>query len=265
MTGLRSDLKRTLARVTSDRPAAGLTMLIYHRIGGPGIDELDMAPADFTQQMRVMADQPVVSLDDGLAALGHGDSSSRFVLTFDDGFADVYTHAWPLLREMRLPFTIYLATAYVGGRMRWEGSTAKDCGGPALSWLQLEEMVASGLCTVGNHTHTHARPEMLDERELDTCNQLLEERLGITRYHFAYPWGVPVPRLEHAMRGRFHSAATGYLGRNLPGVDAMRLARVPVRRSDPVEFFMAKLVGGLLPERLYGGIVRAAKSVGAHA
>ena len=50
------------------------------------------------------------------------------VLTFDDGFADVHDHAWPLLRERGLPFTIYLTTAYVGGPMRWEGSTAKEQG-----------------------------------------------------------------------------------------------------------------------------------------
>ena len=42
--------------------------------------------------------------------------------------------------------------------MRWEGSTAREQGAPALTWDQLREMVDSGLCTVGNHTHTHVRP-----------------------------------------------------------------------------------------------------------
>ncbi|MFD0350255.1 polysaccharide deacetylase family protein [Kitasatospora aburaviensis] len=41
------------------------------------------------------------------------------MLTFDDGFADVYDHAWPLLSERGLPFTIYLASGHVGGEMRW--------------------------------------------------------------------------------------------------------------------------------------------------
>ena len=40
---------------------------------------------------------------------------------------------------------------------------------------------------------------------------------------------------------RFRSAVTGEVGRNLAGVDPLRLARVAVRASDPIGFFQAKL------------------------
>lgn len=265
MVSPRHELKRALARTTPRTPAEGVTVLIYHRIGGPGRDEMDMHPEDFSDQMRLLASQQVVSLDEALAGLRRGETASRVVLTFDDGFADVYTHAWPILRGLGLPFTVYLATAHVGGEMRWEGSTAKAPGAPALTWRQLEEMVASGLCTVGNHTHSHARPEALSEEELDRCNQEVEEHLGVVSKHFAYPWGQPVPSMDSALGARFDSAATGRLGRNVPGTDPLRLMRVPVRRTDPVEFFRAKLAGNLRPERLYAGIVETAKRVGAHA
>ena len=181
------------------------------------------------------------------------------VLTFDDGFLDMYETPAAAARS-RLPFTVYLAAGFVGGRtMRWEGSTAKGAAGTSLTWEQLADMVGSGLCTVGNHTHNHARPEALDEAELDECTSQIEEHLGVTPQHFTYPWGIPVPRMEAAMRDRFRSASTGELGRNLPGVDPMRLRRVPVRGSDPDAFFAAKLVGDLGPERAYAGIVATAK------
>jgi hypothetical protein len=45
----------------------------------------------------------------------------------------------------------------------------------------------------------------------------------------------------------------------------MRLRRVPVRRTDPLEFFQAKLTGQLLPERAYGALVTTAKKAGARA
>ncbi len=83
--------------------------------------------------------------------------------------------------------------------------------------------------------------------QLDACTAALEENLGVTPHHFTYPWGVPVPSMEGAMRARFRSASTGHLGRNAPGADRMRLRRVPVRRTDPDRFFAAKLSGGIGP------------------
>ena len=138
-------------------------------------------------------------------------------------------------------------------------ATAKGEPGRGLTWEQLREMLESGLCSVGNHTHDHVRPEQLTAADLDACTAAVEQHLGVRPRHFTYPWGVVVPGMEDALRARFRSASTGELGRNLPGVDLMRLRRVPVRRTDPDEFFAAKLRGGLLPERLYAWIVAGAK------
>ena len=175
---------------------------------------------------------------------------------------DVYDNAWPLLRERGLPFTVYLTTAYVGGAMRWEGSTAKEQGAPGLTWDQLREMVDSGLCTVGNHTHTHARPEQLTVDELDRCSELVERELGVVPRHFAYTWGVPVPaRCDRAARPvpDVPRPGTGAQpARDRP--DGLAPGAGAAYRPDPV--LRAKLRGDLLPERAYGGIVAAAKKAG---
>jgi peptidoglycan/xylan/chitin deacetylase (PgdA/CDA1 family) len=261
----RTDVKRTLGRLSGRQPALGLTVLTYHRIGGGSGDELDVRLDDFAQQVAELAHHRVEHLDGALDALDSGDTKPRVVLTFDDGFADVYRNAWPLLRAFRLPFTVYVASSYIDGAMSWEGSTARDAGAPALTWGQLETMVDSGLCTVGNHTHSHVLPDRIDAGELDLCNDEVCERLGVVPEHFAFPWGVPVPRMVGELRTRFRSAVTGRVGRNLPDVDRLLLRRVPVRRSDPPAFFRAKLIGSLLPERTYGAMVATAKRVGAHA
>lgn len=266
--GVRATLKRGLAAVAGSRPAAGTTVLIYHRVGGGTRDELDLPAERFVEQLDVLADlRPgtVVPLDTALDRLDGHDRTPSVVLTFDDGFADVYDNAWPHLRDRRIPFTLYLATGMVGGEMRWEGSTGTSAGAAALTWEQLAEMHASGLLTVGNHTRSHARPEHLTEAELDAASDDIDERLGIRPDHFAYTWGVPVPAMEHQLRRRFRSAATGLLGRNLPGTDRIRLHRVPVRRTDPAAFFRAKLSGDLGPERAYARVVTLGKRAGARA
>ncbi|CCG01325.1 putative polysaccharide deacetylase [Blastococcus saxobsidens DD2] len=260
---VRTGLKRVLGAVPG-REASGCTVLIYHRVGGGSPDERDLAVADFEAQLDELASHDVLRLDDALDRIERGDTSPSVVLTFDDGFRDVYEHAWPRLREARLPSTLYLATAFVGGTMHWDGSTAKAAG-PALEWAHIEEMASTGLVTVGAHTHNHARPELLTTEELDFCDSAIEERLGTRPRHFAYPWGVAVPRMEEELRRRYRSSVTGELGRNQPGVDLARLRRVPVRRTDPIGFFRAKLRGSLGPEKAYAGMVALAKRSGARA
>lgn len=256
---LRGGLKRALASVPQAGAAQGATLLIYHRVGGGTTNELDMEVAAFERQLDVLAEHDVVSLDTALDRLDAGDARPSVVLTFDDGFADVYANAWPLLRERQLPFTIYLATAYLGQTMRWESATAKGTPGRGLSWDQVRRMQDSGLLTLGNHTHHHVRPEHLTEAELDACSDAIFARCGVRPRHFTYPWGIPVPVMEDALRSRFRSASTGELGRNLPGVDLARLYRVPVRRTDPDAFFAAKLTGRLGPETAYASLVDATK------
>jgi peptidoglycan/xylan/chitin deacetylase (PgdA/CDA1 family) len=265
--GLRRTLKRGLAATARPvellgREASGTTVLIYHRVGGGTPDERDLLASEFEAQVEELARHRVVHLDTALDEIEAGDDSPKVVITFDDGFEDVHRTAWPLLRSAGLPFTLYVTTAYLDGTMHWPGSTSQHPG-PALGWDQLQELAASELTTIGNHTHTHARPEALSAEELDTCSGLLERRLGVVPRHFCFTWGAPVPAARPLLEARFRSAATGLVGRNEHGQDLLDLHRVPVRGTDPLGFFRAKLTGQLGPERAYERIVQIAKSAGA--
>ncbi len=261
----RSTVKSGLARLPVVGRSAGVTILTYHRVGGGSSDELDLPAPAFAEQVGILGRHEVVGIDDALVRLAAGDTRPCVVLTFDDGFGDVYDNAWPLLREARLPFTLYLATAFLGRRMEWEGSTGRSQGARALTWEQVAEMIEDGLCTPGNHTHHHVPPDRIDEHELDASSDAVESRLGVRPAHFAYPWGVRVPALEPALGLRFRSAVTGAVGRNRPGSHPLLLRRVPVRRTDPIEFFRRKIGSDLVPELAYERAVRVAKAVGLRA
>lgn len=261
---MRSGIKHLLAMAPGGAEPLGATLLTYHRVGGGTDDELDMPVAHLAAQLDhlVAGGHDVLSLDAALDRLDASDDRPSVVLTFDDGFADVHLRGWPLLRERKLPFTLYLTAGLVGGRLRWEGSTALSQGEAALTWDAVGEMHESGLCTVANHTWDHPGPDDVDLAQLDRCSDEIQQRLGARPAHFAWTWGIEVPALVPGLRERFRSAATGRLGRNLPGVDQHALRRVPVRRTDPEKFFAAKLRGDLRPERAYGQLVRAAKTAG---
>jgi hypothetical protein len=260
MSAARRGLKNVLARIPDRHVVRGARVLIYHRVGGGSPDERDLPVTQFTAQLDSLPSGSVRHLDEALDDL----SRDSIVLSFDDGFADIHANAWPQLRDRGLPFTVYVASAYVGGEMHWDGSTARAVG-PGLTWGQLREMVESGLCTIGNHTHTHARPELTTAAELDRCSEELDTHLGVRPQHFAFTWGMAGQGTRGLVEERFRSSALGAVGVNGLGQDLHALRRIPVRQSDPLPFFRAKLRGTLAPERAYAAIVSGAKRAGARA
>jgi peptidoglycan/xylan/chitin deacetylase (PgdA/CDA1 family) len=167
------------------------------------------------------------------------------VVTFDDGVAEVYTWAFPILQRYRIPATLYLATRYVE-EQRFFGFRGYQTGARPLNWAQVREMMASGLITVGAHTHSHADltrlPAEAVEEELERSLDLIEARTGVRAMHFAYPWGAVTAQVRRAVAARFRTAVRGGAGKNLPPVlDPLALWRQPVQQSDGFWLFRLKL------------------------
>jgi peptidoglycan/xylan/chitin deacetylase (PgdA/CDA1 family) len=94
-----------------------LLILCYH---GVSIDDehewnpaLYISQADFVRRLTMLEETGcnMVSLDGGLRALRTGELPPRAVaVTFDDGYFDFYSRAYPLLEAAGIPVTVYLAT-----------------------------------------------------------------------------------------------------------------------------------------------------------
>lgn len=223
--------------VAGRRRPGDVVVLLYHRVG-PAASEIELPAAAFDRQLRSLASSgEAVSLEDALA----GDEGG-VVVTFDDGTRDFHDTVLPLLVRHRVPATLYLQTGGVAN------------GGPAapgaLTWSQLGECLASGLVTIGSHTHTHANlaraSETEAEDEMRRSKELIEDRLGAECRHFAYPWAVGGPAADRAARRTFASAAWDAWRTNRAGrFDPYRLGRVPILRSDGQFFFRRKVNGQL--------------------
>jgi peptidoglycan/xylan/chitin deacetylase (PgdA/CDA1 family) len=233
------------------RPAPGLVVLIYHRVGRRTPIEVDLPLGLFEDQIGFLAEQcRVVTLDEGLRLVATPEHTGDAVVavTFDDGTADFAEQALPVLERYRVPVTLYLATGFIE-----QGKPFPDDGVP-LSWAMLRDALSTGIVEVGSHTHRHAlldrlRVEEIDE-ELDRSIGLIGERLGATAAHFAYPKAVPGSRAaEEAVRARFRSAAlAGTRANRFGATDPYRLARSPIQVSDGMRWFARKVRGGLALE-----------------
>ena len=192
---------------------AGVTFLIYHRATGTLRTEIDLPPALLARQMRFLAGRGlVVGLEEGLALLRGGRplERDRIVLTFDDGYADFHGTVFPLLVALGIPATVYVTTGFVEGEHsplsgRHPGSIRP------LTWEMLRELHASGLVTVGAHSHAHRDYVGLAERavaeDLDRSSELFERHLGFVPRHFAYPRARYDAAAEAVVRRRYDSAA----------------------------------------------------------
>jgi len=228
------------------RPADGLVVLIYHRVGGLTGVPVDLPSDMFNSQIEMLAaSDSVMSLDDAVDALNAGvDLAGRAVVTFDDGTADFVDLAVPILQNHGVPATLFVATKFVD-----EGIEFPDSGMP-VTWAGLAEAVSTGLITIGSHTHSHVLLDRLEPdrvaEELDRSVDLIGEHLDVEARHFAYPKALePSADADRAVRARFASASLAGTRANPRGTDVHRLMRSPIQVLDGQRWFARKVSGGL--------------------
>jgi hypothetical protein len=223
---------RWLQRLVPSDPR-GLRILCYHLVGGDTGCAVDVPARVFRRQLEDLRSRfQVVSLGAAVSSVRRGEVVDRAVaLTFDDAYENFYDKAWPLLRELDLPATLFVPVGFVRGEgpapMRGTGDL-----GPC-SWSQLREMADRGL-EVGCHSWTHPDLRRLDDRELRRelveSREELELRLGSAVESFCYPRALWSPRVEARVADGYDFAVAGG-GRvtRPPSVAHHRLQRVSVR------------------------------------
>ncbi len=224
-------------------------IIYYHRIDAEEHRSC-VAPSAFAEQMELLLSegwQPI-----GLDSLrrtfagGHRIPERSVAVTFDDGFADNYTRAFPILTRLSIPATIFLTAGFIGGE---ELPVLRDRSGvPPLNWEQVDEMARHGV-DFGAHTLSHADLPATDdlalEAEITGSRRLIEEHLGRRITGFCYPRGRFDDRVVAAVkRAGFGWACTTRPGAVGATTDLFELPRTFIARDDSLADFRLKLAGG---------------------
>ena len=102
------------------------------------------------------------------------------LLTIDDAFESFYLNAWPILKNKKIPFILFVSTKEIGNR-------------GYMTWEQIKEITSNNFVTIGNHSHTH--DYLVDwgvnkiESDLQTSIQIFKYNLGYSPKIFSYPFG----------------------------------------------------------------------------
>jgi peptidoglycan/xylan/chitin deacetylase (PgdA/CDA1 family) len=233
----------------------GGVILCYHNV----IAETELGPwktlglhmplPTFERQMRwLAATYELVPLEEFVGRVARGESLRGVAaVTFDDGYAGVFDHAWPVLRALSIPATVFVVaeaparaedfwwdhpevlraysparhqhwlTALQGDRASILESLAPArassrpprCCRPA-TWQTIADAVRSGL-RIGVHSATHRSLPGLGE--LDLRHEVVESRdairgrTGVTPEFFAYPYGLWNDTVRRAVRSAGYRAA----------------------------------------------------------
>lgn len=191
---LKKGLSFFLALCGRVYPYSGIPVLLYHSIDDSG-SVISTSSSQFRSHLSYLRRRGYQTITgnqfiDYLEA-GRKLPQKSFMITFDDGFRNNYTHALPILKELGYTALIFLVTDNIDGVCSWEKhpSIAEM---PLLSWTEIKEMSDSGM-EIGSHTCSHPDLRKLSKQavinELSTNKYEIENKLEKPVDFFAHPYG----------------------------------------------------------------------------
>lgn len=241
----------------------GVRILGYHRVTDER-DPLGVKPSLFRAQMEWLLERGLepIRVDRAVSMLPRGIDRTCFAVTFDDGYYDNLEVALPILEDLGIPATIYVATAVIDGTATFDWYRDPP---PALSWLDLREIQRGGLMDVQPHTRTHpALPRLTPEAawsEIAGSKADIQRHLGLVSTSFAYPAGIYGSREAALARGAgFVAALTTDSGINVDLESPFQLRRTLLSAGDTLTDFQAKIRGALDRTSALERIVRARRA-----
>lgn len=194
---------RTFLSPTVPREQTRAVVLAYHLFGNIQ-SPLAVETERFDEQLRWLVENRVDIITAAeLSSFLDGDlllPERVAVVTLDDGHSTVYARAYPLLKKHHIRFTLALNTEAIEGRRP-----------EAVTWANVNEMLASGLCEIASHSHIHGHMDRLTEasnrREVSLSRDILEARTGVRPEVFVFPFGGHTPRVRELVREAGYRAA----------------------------------------------------------
>jgi peptidoglycan/xylan/chitin deacetylase (PgdA/CDA1 family) len=172
-------------------------------------------------------------------AIRHGPPPGLIALSFDDGMDDNHQVVLPILREHRIPATVYVSTGLIGKANPW---MASNSGARMMTADELRDLVSAGF-EIGSHTVTHPDLSELDYesclREMVDSRRALEDLLDTPIRTFAYPFCNYGPAALAAARAAGFTAAVTCHGRG--SWDRYELRRAMITGKDGITIFLLKL------------------------
>jgi len=155
---------------------------MYHRFEENKYPSTNIKIQDFKTHLSLIEKNNLIFINpkDFLNEINNNKSQRKVLLTIDDGYSSFYENAWPILREKKIPFILFISTREVGKK-------------GYMSWEQIREIDKYEFTEIGNHSHTHdylidfTKKEV--KEDINTSIKVFKKELGKNSDFFSYPFG----------------------------------------------------------------------------
>ena len=155
---------------------------MYHRFNESKYPSTNIQLDVFKEQLNIIQKEEIrfIHPKDFEKSLSQNKKERKILFTVDDGLISFYENAWPILKEKKIPFILFVNTREVGAYNY-------------MNWEQIKELYSSDLVEIGNHSHSH---EYLVDTSADVIKndiaesiRIFKKNLGKNSDFFSYPFG----------------------------------------------------------------------------
>ena len=203
----------------------GVISLMYHRFEENKYPSTNIKNEVFLKHLEEIKHQNIEFINFKLfEKIIHKNLEKNYLLlTIDDAYQSFYLNAWPVLKEKKIPFVLFVSTREVGknGYMTWE---------------QIKDISSYKFVTIGNHSHSHDYLIDWNDQEiindLETSIKIFKNELGYSPKIFSYPFGEYSSNLKKIVTDlNFKFAFGQHSGVIDPTKDFLELPRFPINEK----------------------------------
>jgi peptidoglycan/xylan/chitin deacetylase (PgdA/CDA1 family) len=168
--------------IASNIEDKGIIVLMYHRFDENKYPSTNIKLKDFVKHINLIKKNNfsfinAINFEDNLTKYKN---KKKVLLTIDDAFKSFYDHAWPILKDNKIPFLLFVSTREVGSS-------------GYMTWKQIKEISKEKFVHIGNHSYSH--DYLVDKTDDEIINDIalsiktFKKELDYNSPFFSYPFG----------------------------------------------------------------------------
>ena len=202
----------------------GIVSIMYHRFNESKYPSTNIQIEIFKEHLKIINNSSFELYNPRkfLEEINEPKKKKKILLTIDDAFQSFYEEAWPILRQNKIPFILFVSTEPIGKS-------------GYMSWNQIKEIEKSDFGMIGHHSHSHdylidkSNQQFIDD--IEKANKLFIQNLGYIPPIFSYPFGEYSKFMKDYISKNFELSFGQHSGVIDINKDKFELPRFPINEK----------------------------------
>ena len=219
-----------------------IPVLMYHSISNDN-NKISVSVSNFKKQMRLMHSLGYKGYS--LNKINLKTSKKKFVITFDDGYENIFTEAMPILKKLNFSATCFIVNKKIGNFNDWDKNKKNYRKKKLMNRKQIKNWIKNGF-EIGSHTMDHYNLNNLSnikkKIQILKPKQFFKTNYGINIQSFSYPFGSYNNDCLKILKKNYKFAVTTKRSRYVKGkFNPLEIPRVPINSNTSIFKYFLKI------------------------